>query len=164
MAGAKETPDCRVRAVFEQNVVASSFFTDYHVRHSPNSFGVCDCGQGSTVDISGGAMSSLEITEDTRKDLASQNAFKGQERMTTILPVTITTAEELRLSEQEDREALLRRSAFSSVSNQIGAHCTDVSLEENKRLPSISRTVGLISVAISLLCVGIVAMRRRMLR
>lgn len=102
-------------------------------------------------------MSVLEITEDTRKDLASKNAFKGQEGMTSILPVTITTAEELRLFEQEDREALLRRSAFSSVSNQIG-------LEENKRLPSISRTVGLISFAISLLCVGIVVMRRRMLR
>ncbi|MGD0909806.1 MAG: hypothetical protein ABSA96_19655 [Candidatus Acidiferrales bacterium] len=141
----------------EQNVVASSFFTDYHVGHSSNIFGVCGCGQGSTVDISGGAMSVLEITEDTRKDLASKNAFKGQEGMTSILPVTITTAEELRLFEQEDREALLRRSAFSSVSNQIG-------LEENKRLPSISRTVGLISFAISLLCVGIVVMRRRMLR
>lgn len=83
--------------------------------------------------------------------------------MTTVFPVNITTAEELRLLEEEDQEALLRRSAFSSESNRIGAHGMVLSLEGSKRLHSISRAVGLISIAISLLGVGVV-MRRRMLR
>lgn len=107
-------------------------------------------------------MPCFEITEAAHKDLASQNAFKGEEGMTTIFPVTITTAEELRLFEQGNQEALLRRSTFSLESSRVMAHGAVVSLEEGKRA-SISRTLGLISIAISLLGIGMV-MRRRMLR
>ena len=82
--------------------------------------------------------------------------------MTTMFPVTITTVEELRLFEQANQEALSRRGAFSLESSRIMAHGAVVSLEEGKKA-SISRALGLISIAISLLGIGMV-MRRRILR
>jgi hypothetical protein len=84
--------------------------------------------------------------------------------MNTSFPVTITTAEEFRLFEQENREALLRRCALSLESDHIGAPGVRISLKESRRALSIPRTVGVVSVAISLVAIGIAVMRRRMLR
>jgi hypothetical protein len=84
--------------------------------------------------------------------------------MDSAFAVTITTAEEFRLLEQEDLEVSPRRDVFSGQSNQIWAASTDVGSEQPKGWRSISRTVGFTSVAISLVGVGILVLGSKMSR
>ena len=75
----------------------------------------------------------------------------------TRFPVTITTAEEFRLLEQEHLGALSRRGAFSIRSGQAGTHATGPA----KVSRSVSRTFGLISIAVSFLGIGMLVFKRK---
>ena len=109
----------------------------------------------------------LRLSKTNRDLVIQHDGFTGEGMlrmaMTTNFPVTITTAEEFRLLEQEKREAELRRSALSIEPNQLAAHGM-VNWDESKRLHSMSRTIGFVSVVVSLLGLGILVVKRRLTR